>query len=38
MNTKGGYGAIRAAHEVSQDAKAQKYLKEQMLRVIKGLQ
>ena len=38
MNTRGGYGAIRAAHEVSQDAKAQKYLKEQMLRVIKGLQ
>jgi len=27
-----------AAHEVSKDAKAQKYLKEQMLRVIKGLQ
>ena len=38
MNTRGGYGAIRAAHEVSKDAKAQKYLKEQMLRVIKGLQ
>jgi hypothetical protein len=38
MNTRGGYSAIRAAHEVSQDAKAQKYLKEQMLRVIKGLQ
>jgi len=38
MNTRGGYSAIRAAQEVSQDAKAQKYLKEQMLRVIKGLQ
>ena len=38
MNTRGGYSAFRAAHEVSQDAKAQKYLKEQMLRVIKGLQ
>jgi len=38
MNTRGGYGAFRAAQEVSQDAKAQKYLKEQMLRVIKGLQ
>jgi hypothetical protein len=38
MNTKGGYSAIRAAHEVSKDAKAQKYLKEQMLRVIKGLE
>jgi len=38
MNTRGGYSALRAAHEVSQDAKAQKYLKEQMLRVIKGLQ
>lgn len=38
MNTQGGYGAIRAAQEVSQDAKAQKYLQEQVLRVIKGLQ
>src|SRR6056300_1037987 len=38
MNTRGGYSAIRAAHEVSKDAKAQQYLKEQMLRVIKGLQ
>jgi len=38
MNTKGGYSAIRAAHEVSKDTKAQKYLKEQMLRVIKGLE
>jgi hypothetical protein len=38
MNTRGGYSAFRAAQEVSQDAKAQKYLKEQMLRVIKGLQ
>tara|TARA_A200000159_G_scaffold163624_1_gene190476 strand:- start:561 stop:1187 length:627 start_codon:yes stop_codon:yes gene_type:complete len=38
MNTRGGYSALRAAHEVSQDTKAQKYLKEQMLRVIKGLQ
>jgi len=38
MNTRGGYSALRAAHEVSKDAKAQKYLKEQMLRVIKGLQ
>ena len=38
MNTKGGYSAIRAAHEVSKDAKAQKYLKEQMLRFIKGLE
>jgi hypothetical protein len=38
MNTRGGYSAIRAAHEVSKDAKAQKYLKEQMLRVIKGLE
>jgi len=38
MNTRGGYSAMMAAHEVSKDAKAQKYLKEQMLRVIKGLQ
>ena len=38
MNTRGGYSAMMAAHEVSKDAKAQKYLKEQMLRVIKGLE
>lgn len=38
MNTRGGYSALRAAHEVSKDTKAQQYLKEQMLRVIKGLQ
>ena len=38
MNTNGGYSAIRAAQGVQEDAKAQKYLKEQVLRVIKGLQ
>ena len=38
MNTRGGLSTIRMAHEVSQDAKAQKYLQEQILRVIKGLQ
>jgi len=37
MNTRGGYSAFRTASEVQQDAKAQKYLKEAMLRVIKGL-
>ena len=38
MNTRGGYSAMRSVHEISNDQKAQKYLKEQMLRVIKGLQ
>ena len=38
MNTNGGYSAIRAAQGVHEDIKAQKYLKEQVLRVIKGLQ
>ena len=38
MNTRGGYSAIRSVHEISNDQKAQKYLKEQILRVIKGLQ
>ena len=37
MNTKGGYSALRTASEVQQDARAQKHLKEAMLRVIKGL-
>jgi len=38
MNTRGGYSAMRSVHEISNDQKAQKYLKEQILRVIKGLQ
>ena len=37
MNTRGGYSAFRTASEVQQDARAQKHLKEAMLRVIKGL-
>jgi len=38
MNTRGGLSAIRSAGEVGHDPKAQKYLQEQILRVIKGLQ
>jgi hypothetical protein len=38
MNTRGGLSAMRMVHEISNDQKAQKYLKEQILRVIKGLQ
>ena len=38
MNTRGGMSAIRSAGEVGNDPKAQKYLQEQILRVIKGLQ
>ena len=38
MNARGGYSAMRSVHEISNDQKAQKYLKEQILRVIKGLQ
>lgn len=38
MNTRGGLRAIRSAGEVGDDPKAQKYLQEQILRVIKGLQ
>jgi hypothetical protein len=37
MNSKGGYRAIQVAHEVKEDPKAQKYLKESILNVIKGL-
>tara|TARA_B100002019_G_scaffold291273_1_gene310996 strand:- start:2483 stop:2842 length:360 start_codon:yes stop_codon:yes gene_type:complete len=37
MNTKGGYGMIKMASEVQQDTRAQKYLREELLRVIKGL-
>ena len=38
MNARGGYSAMRSVHEISNDQKGQKYLKEQILRVIKGLQ
>jgi hypothetical protein len=38
MNTKGGYKAFLTAQEVQGDAKAQKYLKESLLKIIGGLQ
>ena len=37
MNNKGGYTAWRAAQEVKEDPKAQKYLQESLLKIIKGL-
>ena len=37
MNAKGGYRAFRVAQEVKEDPKAQKYLKESLLNIIKGL-
>jgi hypothetical protein len=37
MNTQGGYKAFNAAREVSQDIKAQKFLKESLVNIIKGL-
>jgi len=37
MNTRYGYRATKVAQEVKEDPKAQKYLKEQLLNVIKGL-
>lgn len=38
MNTKGGYKALLTANEVQGDKKAQKYIKESLLRIIGGLQ
>jgi hypothetical protein len=38
MNNKGGYGAWRVAQEVKEDPKAQKYLQESLLKIIKGLE
>jgi hypothetical protein len=38
MNSKGGYKAFLTAQEVQGDAKAQKYLKESLLKIIGGLQ
>ena len=38
MNTRGGYDSLRIAKEVQGDPKAQKYLKESLLRIISGLQ
>lgn len=37
MNTRGGYKAIRTAQETIGDPKAQKYLREGLLNIIKGL-
>jgi hypothetical protein len=37
MNTRGGNKAFRVATEVREDPKAQKYLKESLLQIIKGL-
>lgn len=37
MNNRGGYHAWRVAQEVKEDPKAQKYLKESLLNIIKGL-
>jgi hypothetical protein len=37
LNSRGGYKALEIAREVSGDAKAQKYLKESLVNIIKGL-
>jgi hypothetical protein len=37
MNIRGGNRAFRVAQEVKEDPKAQKYLKESLLKIIKGL-
>ncbi len=37
MNTRGGHKALTVAKEVKNDPKAQKYLKESLLRIIQGL-
>jgi hypothetical protein len=37
MNNRGGYAAWRVANEVKEDPKAQQYIKESMLNIIKGL-
>jgi hypothetical protein len=37
MNARGGNRAYRVAQEVKEDPKAQKYLKESLLQIIKGL-
>ena len=38
MNSRGGLNALRIAKEVQGDPKAQKYIKESLLRIISGLQ
>ena len=37
MNTRGGNRALNVAREVKEDPKAQKYIKESLLNIIKGL-
>ena len=37
MNTRGGYRSLRIAQEVKGDPRAQKYLKESLLKIISGL-
>jgi hypothetical protein len=37
MNARGGLKALKVAGEVKEDPKAQKYLKESLLQIIKGL-
>ena len=37
MNTRGGNRAFNVANEVKEDPKAQKYLRESLLQIIKGL-
>lgn len=37
MNSRGGYRSLQVANEVKEDPKAQKYLKESLLQIIKGL-
>ena len=38
LNARGGYQALRLAREVQGDAKAQNYLNESLINIIKGLQ
>jgi hypothetical protein len=37
MNNKGGYKALKIAQEVQGDPKAQKYLAESLMKIIRGL-
>ena len=37
MNIRGGYRSLQVAKEVKEDPKAQKYLQESLLQIIKGL-
>lgn len=37
MNNRGGYRALQVAKEVKEDPKAQKYLQESLMQIIKGL-